>query len=37
MRSEIKVQQILKTLARNATSAMFQSKKLKHYATSAIE
>ena len=31
----IKVQQILKTLVRNATSAMFQNKKLKRNATSA--
>ena len=35
-RSAIKVQQILKALFRNATSAMFQNKKLKRNATSAI-
>ena len=34
--SAIKVQQILKTLVRNATSAMFQNKKLKRNTTSAI-
>ena len=32
----IKVQQILKTLVRNATSAMFENKKLKRNATSTI-
>ena len=35
-RSAIKAQQILETLVRKATSAMFQNKKLKRYATSAI-
>ena len=34
--SVIKVQQILKTLIRNATSAMFQNKKLMCNATCAI-
>ena len=34
--SAIKAQQILKTLVRNATSAMFQSRKLKRNATFAI-
>ena len=32
----IKVQQIFNALVRNATSAMFQNKKLKRNATSAI-
>ena len=32
----MKAQQILKALFRNATSAMFQNKKLKRKATSAI-
>ena len=36
MLSAIKAQQILKTVVRNATSAMFQNKKLKRNATSAI-
>ena len=35
-RCAIKAQQILKTLVRNVTSAMFQNKKLKRSATSAI-
>ena len=35
-RNPIKAQQILKALFRNATSAMFQSKKLKRNATYAI-
>ena len=35
-RSAIKPQQILKALFRNTTSAMFQNKKLKRNATSAI-
>ena len=32
----LKAQQILKTLVRNATFAMFQNKKLKHNSTFAI-
>ena len=32
----MKAQQILKTLVRNAISALFKNKKLKRYATSAI-
>ena len=36
MRTAIKAQQILKALFRNATSAMFQNKKLKRNATYAI-
>ena len=36
MRSAIKAQQIFETLVRNATSAMFQSKKLKRNDTSTI-
>ena len=35
-RSATKTQQILKTLVRNATSAMFKNKKLNRNATSAI-
>ena len=35
-RSAIKAQQILKSLVRNPTSAMFQNKKLKRNATFAI-
>ena len=35
-RSAIKAHQILKTLVRNATFVMFENKKLKHNATSAI-
>ena len=34
--SAIKAQQILKTLVRNATPAMFKNKKLKRNAASAI-
>ena len=36
MRTAIKAQQNLKALFRNATSAMFQNKKLKRNATYAI-
>ena len=35
-RTAIKAQQVLKILVSNATSAMFQNKKLKRNATSAI-